>query len=78
MTPLQMPGGPELFIVFLVYVLLGFVPLALAAAAIYLLYRIRQDTKSMATSLERLAADGSSPADSARVDADDAPTREAE
>lgn len=76
---LQMAGGPEMFIVFIVYVLMGFVPLALAAAAIYLLYRIRQDTKSMATSLERLAAEGSSPADVGGTDADDGgSTREAE
>jgi len=79
MLPLQLPGGPELFIVFIVYVLMGFVPLALAAAAIYLLYRIRQDTQSMATSLERIAAEGSSAEDVRRMDADDGgPTREAE
>lgn len=79
MVPLQIPGGPELFIAFIVYVLMGFVPLALAAAAIYLLYRIRQDTQSMATSLERLAAEGASPADGSRLDTDDdGSTREAE
>lgn len=66
MIPLQIPGGPELLILFLVYGLMGFVPLALAAAAIYLLYRIRQDTKSIATSLERIAARRASPADAGR------------
>ncbi|WP_430505270.1 hypothetical protein [Haloparvum sp. PAK95] len=77
--PLQMPGGPEMFVVFIVYVLMGFVPLVLAAAAIYLLYRIRQDTQSMATSLERLAAEGSSPADVGERDANDGgSTREVE
>lgn len=70
MVPLQLPGGPELFMTFLMFVLMGFVPLAIAATPIYLLYRIRQNTKSMATSLERIAAAGSSLADPDRAGAD--------
>lgn len=71
MLPLQVPGGPELFFLFLVYGLMGFVPLAIAAAAIYLLYRIRRDTKSMATSLERIAAERASPVDGGSAGTED-------
>lgn len=62
MFPLQMSGGQELFMLFLMFVLMGVVPLAIAATAIYLMYRIRQDTQSMATSLERIDAEQSSAA----------------
>ncbi len=57
MFPLQMfPGGPELLILAffgVFYLLMALVPLI----ALYLLYKIRKDTASMAESLERIAVE---------------------
>ncbi|KTG09726.1 hypothetical protein AUR64_08790 [Haloprofundus marisrubri] len=57
MLPLQaIPGGPELLIFVFIgvfYLLTALVPLI----ALYLLYKIRKDTASMAESLERIAAE---------------------
>lgn len=64
MVLLQMAGGPELFMFLMMFVLMGVVPLAVVVAVIYLLYQIRQDTKSMAASLEQIDADQSSAATS--------------
>lgn len=55
MLPLQIPGGPELIILFLLYAVAGLLPIVAALVAVYLLYKLRQDTKSMARSLRRLA-----------------------
>jgi hypothetical protein len=51
------PGGPELFFVIALVVQLVFALVALIVpfAALYLLYKIRQDVSSMASSLARIA-----------------------
>ncbi|WP_425498482.1 hypothetical protein [Haloprofundus halobius] len=50
----MVPGGPELLILAFLgvfYLLMALVPII----ALYLLYKIRKDTASMADSLERIA-----------------------
>ena len=62
MLPLQVPGGPEMLIVFLFWGLLSLLPVVAGLIGLYLLYRIRQDTASMAESLQRIAESGTTPA----------------
>ncbi|ELZ91831.1 hypothetical protein C440_16004 [Haloferax mucosum ATCC BAA-1512] len=54
MIPLQVPGGPELLIIFLIYGVLGLLPVVAALVAIYLLYKIRGDINRIADALEEL------------------------
>ncbi|WP_197409768.1 hypothetical protein [Haloferax profundi] len=52
MVPLQIPGGPELLIIFLIYGVLGLLPIAAALVGMYLLYKIRNDIGRIADALE--------------------------
>ncbi|ADE04568.1 hypothetical protein [Haloferax volcanii] len=56
MVPLQVPGGPELLIIFLVYAIFALLPVIAALVALYLLYKIRGDVKRIADALD--ARDG--------------------
>ncbi|WP_410765445.1 hypothetical protein [Haloferax sp. DFSO60] len=52
MLPLQIPGGPELLIIFLIYGIGLLLPVAAAVAGLYLLYKIRSDIGRIADALE--------------------------
>ncbi|AFK18416.1 MULTISPECIES: hypothetical protein [Haloferax] len=54
MIPLQVPGGPELLIIFLIYAVIGLLPVVAAVVGIYLLYKIRGDIERIADALEEL------------------------
>ncbi|ELZ86631.1 hypothetical protein C453_05819 [Haloferax elongans ATCC BAA-1513] len=54
MLPLQVPGGPELLIIFLLYAVVGLLPVVAAVVGIYLLYKIRGDIERIADALEEL------------------------
>ncbi|WP_199519401.1 hypothetical protein [Haloferax sp. Atlit-47N] len=56
MVPLQVPGGPELLIIFLVYGIFALLPVIAALVALYLLYKIRGDVKRIVDALD--ARDG--------------------
>ncbi|WP_411965605.1 hypothetical protein [Haloferax sp. YSMS24] len=52
MVPLQIPGGPELLVIFLMYAVVGLLPIVAALVGIYLLYKIRGDIERIADALE--------------------------
>ncbi|ELZ74309.1 hypothetical protein KU306_08210 [Haloferax larsenii] len=54
MLPLQVPGGPELLVIFLLYAVVGLLPVVAAVVGIYLLYKIRGDIERIADALEEL------------------------
>ncbi|MCO8267736.1 MULTISPECIES: hypothetical protein [Haloferax] len=56
MVPLQVPGGPELLIIILIYGIFALLPVVAALVALYLLYKIRGDVKRIADALD--ARDG--------------------
>ena len=50
MVPLQVPGGPELLIIILIYGIFALLPVIAALVALYLLYKIRGDVKRIMVS----------------------------
>ncbi|MFC6724595.1 hypothetical protein ACFQE1_09450, partial [Halobium palmae] len=71
MLPLQVPGGPELLIVLLIWGVMALLPIVVVLIGLYLLYKIRKDVASMSRSLQRIAdtqaapSSGTGPAGSA-------------